>query len=89
LEPGVVHEDRRAIESTAHLVDTGVDLRPVGDVDSDVDRDTGGGSDLRRRLLSSAAVPVEDGDSGALESQALADGQADARAATGDDRGSP
>ena len=89
LEPGVVHEDRRVTDSTAHLLDTGIDLRPVGDVDGHADGGATGGRDLGRRLLSRAAVPVEDGDSGALESQPLADGQADARATTGDDRGSP
>ena len=65
----------------------GVDLSPVADVDGHGQRPTPARLDAGRGRLCGVTVAVEDGDGGAVVGQAPADGQADARPASGDDGG--
>src|SRR5439155_24609768 len=86
LQTGVVHEDGRPAEAGAHLLHTSVDPGAVGDVDRYADGGAAGGLDLGRRIFGRTAVPIEDSNGGAISRKPLADRQADARAAAGDDR---
>ena len=80
VEPGVVHEDRRAAEAPRATAATPASM-PARSVTSTVDADGGaaGRVDLGRGLVGRVAVAVEDGDGDAVGGQPLGDGQADAR----------
>src|SRR5208337_2612105 len=66
LDTGVADQDVDAAESSGDLVDTGLDLRLVGDVHRDRRRDAAAERDLAHDLLGPAEVEVRDGDFRAL-----------------------
>ena len=86
-DAGVVDQDRRRTEPLADLGDTGFDLVTVAHVDGDTDRRAAVGHDGVGGRVGTVAVAVEDGDGCAVLGEPRGDGDADAGATAGDDRG--
>ena len=87
VETGVVDEHGGGTQTRPHLGDRGVEAGTVGDVHGQADGGAARGRDLGRGIVGGLAVEVEHGDRQAVGGQPLGDGEADARAAAGDDGG--
>ncbi len=88
VEAGTRDEDGGSAEPGTHFGQTGVDGRPIGDVDREAHRAVGRGrtcGDIRSRRRRGVAVPIEHGDGMSVDGEPLGDREADARSTARDD----